>query len=278
METINIGNDELPFDPQITAALKCYVYVLRDPRDRKIFYVGKAGGEGQGNQRVLDHFDEAKKALNDPAQCRSPKVQRIIEIWSADEDVEWFIVRWGLDPTTAMHVEAAVIDVLDISQNGPTLNSNKGFGVNEHGILSSEEVYGRFAAQLVNPPVPYDRVFIFPIHNALKEDRDVYDATRRCWQLSTKFQHLPAIAVGVAKGISRGVFNIVNWKQGCEPNKWEFDGTNLNPHPLLNCNFYTIISRAMGYFQRGNYLVVEFDGNGNFRFLRGSANRQWQPL
>ena len=278
MEIINIGNDEVPFDSNITAALKCYVYVLRDPRDRKVFYVGKAGANGQGNQRVLDHFDEARAALKNSAQSRSPKVQRIIEIWSADEDVEWFIVRWGLDPTTAMHVEAAVIDVLEISQNGPTLNLIKGFGVNEHGILSSEEVYSRFAAQLVNPPVPYERVFIFPIHNALKEDRAVYEATRRCWQLSTRFQVLPAIAVGVANGISRGVFDIIGWKQGCEPSKWEFEGTNLNPHPLLNCNFYNIITNAMGYFQRGNYLIVEFDGNGNFRFLRGSANKVWQLL
>ena len=52
---MKVGNSIHKFAPGVIAELGTYVYALRDPRDKKVFYVGK----GNGN-RVFDHFGEAK--------------------------------------------------------------------------------------------------------------------------------------------------------------------------------------------------------------------------
>ena len=52
------GNVEADFDETTRTTLNSYVYALRDPRDRKVFYIGKAGGNNaNGNDRVLHHFE-----------------------------------------------------------------------------------------------------------------------------------------------------------------------------------------------------------------------------
>ena len=47
-------NNQRNFDTLQIERLGKYIYALRDPRDKKIFYVG----QGTGN-RVFDHFNEA---------------------------------------------------------------------------------------------------------------------------------------------------------------------------------------------------------------------------
>lgn len=126
----------------------------------------------------------------------------------------------------------------------------------------------------------YSTVFIFPIRNALAKNRTVYDATRSWWAVSQKLQTSNnALAVGIANGLSKGVFSISNWKPAQAAGKWEFDGTQLTNHELDGKSWLTVISTTMGYWQRGNYLVVELDGQGKFRFVRGSADKStWRPL
>jgi hypothetical protein len=52
------------FQPAVIEALKYYVYCLVNPRDNKIFYIGK----GKGN-RVFQH---AKDSLNENDQSLKP--------------------------------------------------------------------------------------------------------------------------------------------------------------------------------------------------------------
>ncbi len=276
MGDISRNNMEKDFDTNIYGKLKCYVYALRDPRDNKVFYVGKGGGQGNGNSRLFQHFTDAETALRNPEGTRSSKIQRIIEIWAADEIVDWFILRHGLDEPVAHHVEAALIDAFEVSQNGPVLNDVRGHGAAEHGLLMHEDVYS-FAAQPVNPKTGYKSVFIFPIYKALQGGKIPYDATRCCWIVSQQFRsQMQSIAVGVSGGISKGAYEISRWFPS--GNRWGFEGTEISGGDLFNVNFYPIISKAMGYFQRGNYLVVEFDGRNKFRFVRGSGNKDWQIL
>lgn len=269
----------LRFDAKIAQELGDYVYALQDPRDNKIFYVGVGAGD-----RVFDHFKDAYKALKSNSAWTA-KLRRIVEIWEEDMDVQWWIVRYNLQSGTtsidAFDVEAALIDVLEISQNGPALNDIAGHRKATRGILSSSNV-AALAAQAVNPTnVAYPIVFIFPIQNALAKGRNVYDATRRLWAVSQAFQKLspPPLAIGIEKGISKGVFEIDQWVPHQASGKWEFTGTDItNGHELSNTNWLTVIGAAIGFWQRGNYLIVELDGNGQFRFLRGSANKAWQSL
>lgn len=261
------------FDANVAQMLGEYVYALRDPRDNKVFYVGKGTGD-----RLFAHFNAAEKAKNNNGTWSS-KLRRIVEIWEADEDVDWFIVRRDLEQqATVFDVEAAIIDALDISQNGPALNEIGGQS-RIRGMLSAEDI-AALAAPAVEPKNVYQTVFIFPIHKALIKGRSPYDATRSWWSVSQPLRSANnALAVGVANGLSQGVFSISNWNPAQAAGKWEFDGTQLSNHDLDGKNWLSVISAAKGYWQRGNYLVVEFDGQGKFRFVRGSADKTtWHPL
>jgi hypothetical protein len=69
-------NNQRNFAPLQIERLGKYIYVLRDPRDKKLFYVG----QGTAN-RVFNHFDKAdavnKEAVN--LQTLSSKTLRILE-------------------------------------------------------------------------------------------------------------------------------------------------------------------------------------------------------
>lgn len=278
-------NKHKRFDKKIENKLKCYVYVLRDPGDGKIFYVGKAGGKGEGNSRVLAHFDEAREACSKPCGSLewSPKISRIIEIWKAGQEVDWFIVRHGLDAVQAQHVEAALIDALEVSQNGPTLNLQRGHGTDEHGLLWPSDVYA-IAAMPVCPGNDYPAVLLFPIQNALKSGRNVYAATRCCWNVSLKKRRIGnPLAIGIRDQISMGVFEVDQWNQSLLPKKYEFDGRDIGSgHELMSRNYNEIIQKSMGYWQRGNYLGIEFkqiNRKPHFRFFHGSSDtKQWHSL
>ena len=55
-----------------------------------------------------------------------------------------------------------------------------------------------------------------------------------------------------------------------------FEGEKISD--FANTNWRNILNQT-GYWQRGNYLVVEFDGKGQFRFLRGNQDKiKWLSL
>ena len=108
------GNDFIPLLP-------FYVYVLIDPRDASVFYVGK----GQGN-RVLNHVAEAKFLLSRTQAPEREKHQRIHDIFKADkEPIELIVGRYESEQE-AFAVESTLINfVYDFSQ---LTNLNRGHG------------------------------------------------------------------------------------------------------------------------------------------------------
>jgi len=257
------GNELREFDPIQRERLGSYVYALEDPRDGKIFYVGQGK-----NNRLFDHFSEAQVSL-DASKNASSKVIRILDIWKNGEDVGWHIVAHGLPEESLDFVESAVIDSLLISQNGQCLNKVRG---PRSSLLTSGEV-STLGASRINPDSALQRVFIFPIHNALTSSRDnIYEATRASWNVTDRYREGSAHAVGIQNGISVGGYSIERWEE--RDGKFAFTGTE-DPM-LINFDWKYVISQAKGFWQRGNYLIAEFDGNGQFRILRGGGtNNDW---
>jgi len=207
------------------------------------------------------------------------RTRRIVEIWSADEMVDWQIIsRKHQTQQEAEIAEASVIAALEASQNGALLNRQAGMHGAEHGSIPREELHA-LDVDPVNPSKPYPAVFVFPIHRAIQEGRDVYDATCYCWRVAERWRaHENAVAVGLVRGQSLGAWQIENWQPADIEGRHVFDGLPLQDDDLTKTRWTTIINAARGYFQRGNWLVVEFDGQGKFRILRGSTNGVWQPL
>lgn len=286
-------NREPEFDKCITDKLKSYVYVLKDPRTGHIFYVGKGGADGKGNDRVQAHFEKPGKVDRGD---ESAKTQRIHAIWKDGKDVEWLIVRHGLDNAEiAHHVEAALIDALNNSGNEKLLNIQDGHHVADHGLLRPADVWS-LAARPFDPtePLPFDTpanenwlgkpIFIFPVHNALDSGDDPYTATRRAWRVNENNLGLQnAIAVGVQGQISQGIFKIDGWNLvSNNPQKFGFDAQEKFRNTNNFLNYSKVIHDARGYFMRGNYIIVEFrkpqSENLQIRYIRGCANHEWQQF
>jgi len=254
------------FDANQYEILGNYVYALRDPRDNKVFYIGQSTKEN----RLFAHFEEAELYLQGNVNFMSPKVLRIIEIWAAEEDVDWFILAHGInDETNCLDaVESAAIDLLTECQNGSALNKVRG---PSSSIIFREQL-DVLGAEPINPTSAYQILFIFPIHKQLANDVDPYTATRRAWNVKQDLRNKKdAIAIGLSTFISKGVFMINEWHN--YEDKYEFVGVRYENAELLHKNWFKIISSSFGYWQRGNYLVIELDGKGNFRFLRGNPDK-----
>lgn len=271
LSQISPGNREKRFfSSREQEALGTYVYCLRDPRDKKIFYVGQGTGD-----RVFQHFNDAEACLNG-GNALDPKILRILEIWHVEEDVDWRILarKLGDERTIPLIdiVESAVIDALSESQNGSPLNLISG----KHSSALSPEELRVMDATPVNPPQPYPAVFLFPIQNAIANGCSPYDATRMSWAVSPRYRNISgAMAVGIKGAISFGSFQVERWLD-TDNGKQLFEGSEYPA--LFNKNWVKIISASKGYWQRGNYLVVEFDGKGQFRFLRGNPDLSWRLL
>lgn len=254
-----------------------YVYVLQDPDNDRVFYVGKGGGKN-GNDRVLHHFDEADAWLagDHAGEAIPEKIRTILSVWKRGRSVRWFIVQHNLaNEDEALRIEAALLDALALSRNGPLDNLQGGHGAREHGLLSASGV-AAFNVPPANPTRPYRRVLVFPIQRALRSGVNAYDAVRRAWSAGDALRrNVPGcLAVGVDQGISRIVVDIAQWHESPgAPDKYEFTGAVLEEHELLHRNFSNVQAPAMGYWMHGNFIGAEFDGQGHFRILHGAADK-----
>lgn len=172
-----------------------YVYVLVDPRDDRIFYVGKGTGdrlESHGRVAGLEYDSELDSSHS------GRKFELIREIRNSGQEPRIQVVRYGIaEATEALAIEAALIACL------PDLtNSVAGYGANETRI-GLDELLVRFGAGpllVTEPPVLFIRLSDRPIllddgeqmepgyfrhkagWDALMDPVTLYDATRGWWR------------------------------------------------------------------------------------------------
>ena len=216
-----------------------YFYVLVDPRSGQVFYAGKGTGT-----RLLAHGFEAEK-LSD-VQDRT-KLQAIREIRAHGLEPQIDVVRWGLDETTAFHVEAALIDVLD-----RLTNLVRGAHA-EQGRTPLKELVAQFGAPPLSDDLRPPGLLItlgdwqdgdvgFPGragggYRLGMSDRELYDATRGWWKVSPKRMERSGIshAVAVHRGVTRAIFGIERWFARPEGDgRSGFDGERLWNGPIFD--------------------------------------------
>jgi hypothetical protein len=121
------------FNQRTIESLAYYVYALIDPRDNRIFYIGK----GKGN-RIFQH---AKDALDDSDQ--SLKLDIIRSILRDGREVGLYILRHNLTEETAYVVESVLIDLLTYSKfNKTSILANIAAGHHQwdEGIKDVDEI------------------------------------------------------------------------------------------------------------------------------------------
>ena len=147
------------FSPFVSEQLGWYVYALRDPRDHRIFYIGK----GKGN-RVFQHATAAAEfttvieadTANDEGEQEteaSAKIALIRQILAAGLEVETYLIRHQISSEAqAYEVEAAVLDVLllldDDLENTYFSLTNIAWGHHhqERGLISTRDAVSLYEA------------------------------------------------------------------------------------------------------------------------------------
>lgn len=209
--------------PEVAAVLRHYVYALRDPRDGKVFYVGKGIGD-----RINAHAREA----SDDLETHNAKLNKIRDIEATGSDVDLVFLRSGIqDASDAFMVEQSVIDAFAADGHQLT-NLVRGHHSGTHGLAMLPAVVARYSAPPC-PPIPYP-VIMLKIQNGWRADmneHDVYEKTRGHWIISewTRGQMVGGFALGIAYGIVRGAYTIESWFRSEQPrdrgkNRWGFHG------------------------------------------------------
>lgn len=205
---------------EVAEKVRSYVYALRDPRDGRIFYVGKGKGA-----RINSHLIEAGKNLT----SERAKLKTINEIEKTGREVELLFLRTELRESEALAVEQAVIDAF-LAHGHPLTNLIKGHDSGRLGLAALPAVVARYAA----PPCPAidAPVIMVKMQRGWRADmnpRQVYDTTRGHWKVSAEVRARARYCLGVAFGVVRGAYRIDDWFESqmewdAGQNRWGFNG------------------------------------------------------
>lgn len=163
------------FSPQTLQEIGYYVYLLVDPRDNTIFYVGK--GE---NNRVFNHEEKVRKDFNPD----NDKEVRIKDILDAGLNVEKYIVRYQLTEEQAFIVESVLINLLGggkgeyVPFKFELSNIQGGHQMSTNKIMTVEQLDALYSSKPLTVDEITDRVMCININKAYRRDGDVYGACK----------------------------------------------------------------------------------------------------
>ena len=198
---------EIPqFSQKAQEELKYYVYCLVDPRDKRIFYIGK----GKDN-RVFDHANDALDSENRVTD----KLDKIREIISSGHQVLHYIIRHKLSEEDALTIESVLIDFLTYQEfNTESLLTNIVAGHHQwdEGIKTVDEINQLYDCEPLQLQkghkllmVNLNRTYNRRTKDGLQVKPNLYDVTRRFWHVSKTNADQIDYLLGVYKGVVRCV-------------------------------------------------------------------------
>lgn len=272
-------NIEKDFDKLVEEELGAYIYVLKFPApDNRPFYIGKGGGNGMGNKRIIDHFTEARKALK--TGYRDQKTKTIHNIWLEGKEVDWVIYKCN-DVTNlsdvAEMVESALIHYSDLFLSYKLTNKNRG---KSEGFLTREQVLGNaakkvtfedFLGQYIKRPI-----MLFPIEKGFNKTNSYNEALIRSWKITEINRNLGnAVAIGLIDSISYTALGIQEWRVCNQDTKrYEIVPTSEKHEGLRYKNFSRILAPVLDYWKwgcGGGGIIFEVQEDGTVLFIRGKS-------
>ena len=187
-----------------------YVYALIDPRNDKVFYIGK----GIGN-RVFSHEIESGKS----PESEKKKLQKIREIEANGCSVKRLIVNWGLSESEAFVAEATLINMLNRMPDIQLTNEVSGHHV--HESLTTEEFELMYGAIPLEKEDIKHNVLVIKINKLYRRgmsDAELYDTVRGYWAASLKSIEARGVkyVFGVYNGLIVAVYKPDAWYYGSE--------------------------------------------------------------
>ena len=151
--------------PGMAEKLGYYVYLYVDPRDGKVFYIGKGKDE-----RCLDHLFEDDD---------HPKVKRIREIFAAGLEPRIEILAHGMATSDEAYlVEAAAIDLIGLKELTNKVVGHNSLLYGRKPLKDLEIFYAPTKAQIAHPVMLITINQLY--HNGMTA-LELYEATRGVW-------------------------------------------------------------------------------------------------
>ena len=259
MSSTNATNGEkkiTSFSDVVIEALGVYVYALVDPRDNRIFYVGK----GTGN-RVFQHAQEAK--ASDPTQVASEKIQQILDILNEDKDVKCFILRHHLEAKNADEVgftiESTIIDLLNsglVSVDFNLTNGQTGHQQHEYGIMTVDDIIQKYDSLLELKRRRGDELVAVKLNKVYRKDitpDELYEGTRRSWVMSLDRAQKVTHVLGTYLGRVVSVLKVTRAEKDADnPKRVIFTGELMDDKDYLNKSVaeYTKCQNPVTYLEK----------------------------
>lgn len=220
-----------------------YVYLLIDPRNGKIFYVGK----GKGN-RINQHLSGV---LNDETN-ETEKIKKIREIQNFGLDVEHIVLRHELIEKEAFEVESAVIDVLGKDN---LTNLVKGHNSEDKGLMKLEDIKIKYEAENTVIEEPVILININKLYQRDMTGKEIYEATRKSWRINIDRVKNIKIAFSIYRGIIREVFLIDKWLSSPEvQGRYMFQG-KVAPKDIREKYLNKSVSK---YWKKGSQNPIKY--------------------
>ena len=216
------------FSQEAIEDLKYYVYKLIDPRDGKVFYIGK----GKGN-RVFSHINLAEKYETKDEE-KSNKIALIRDIQNDGLDVIAIIHRHGIEnEKTAYEVEAALIDEYSGLTNQQLGHKSRDFG--PLNVKQIEKKYGLEKLKVTDFD-KNDKLLLIKIYeeSIKNNDNDIYEAVRSSWALSKDRVYKVEMVAAVVNGVIKKVYKVNKWYQVKESGRFAFEGKEIINSKYLN--------------------------------------------
>lgn len=210
LEAKNSSNIKVFSEKAIEALNGFYVYALVDPRNDKVFYIGK----GTGN-RVFSHEIESGKSR----ESEKKKLQKIREIENCGYSIRRLIINWGLTENEAFIAEATLINLLNRMPDIKLTNEVSGHHV--HESLTTEEFELQYGAVPLEKEDIKHSILVIKInklyHRGMSEEK-LYDSVRGFWAASLKSIEARKVryVFGVYNGLIVGVYKPDAWHYGYE--------------------------------------------------------------
>jgi hypothetical protein len=224
-----------------------YVYALIDPRDSKIFYIGKGEGD-RVFQHELEENDKAKNVL-------------IREIQNAGLEVKKLIIRHGMKEDEAFNVEAALIDLLNsgLWKDCQITNLQSGHNTIDRGMKTILEIEAFYTVDEIQKEDFAHNAMVININKSYKKVGDIYEATRGKWVVSEKRLPNMEIVISEYKGVFRAIFKPSRWYPSDETSKSGtvrmcFEGEDVSGHR----EYQRYLNKRNGFKRQGQANPVQY--------------------
>lgn len=220
------------FSKKSLEELGYYVYALIDPRNRKVFYIGKGSGD-----RVFRHCKDALLENDE-----SLKLNLIRDIISSGAEVGHYILRHKLTEEVAYQIESVLIDILtypEFNTEHVLTNIVKGHHQWDEGVKTVDEINAIYDCEKIKVN-PNDRLLLVSLNKSFDDAKakgiyrriDIYEKTRKYWRIAKSRAGQIDYVLGVYHGIVRAVLRV----EGYEWSLYDDEGkVSFNK---ARCSFY----------------------------------------